>query len=45
MRARQPVLAIGVAFDEQEFPDIPREPQDEPLDMILTPTRVLACRN
>jgi 5-formyltetrahydrofolate cyclo-ligase len=45
MRARQPVLAIGVAFDEQEFPDIPREPQDEPLDMILTPKRVLACRN
>ena len=45
MRARQRVLAIGVAFDEQEFADIPREPQDEPLDMILTPARVIACRN
>jgi 5-formyltetrahydrofolate cyclo-ligase len=45
IRARQRVLAIGIAFDEQEFADIPREPQDEPLDMILTPTRVIACRN
>ncbi len=43
MRTRQRVLAIGVAFDEQEFPDIPREPQDEPLNMILTPSRVIAC--
>ena len=43
VRGRQRVLAIGVAFDEQEFPEILREPQDEPLDMILTPSRVLAC--
>ena len=43
VRARQRVLAIGVAFDEQEFSEIPREPQDEPLDMILTPSRVIAC--
>ena len=44
VRARQRVLAIGVAFDEQELQEIPREPQDEPLDMILTPSRVIACR-
>jgi 5-formyltetrahydrofolate cyclo-ligase len=37
------VIAIGIGFDEQEFPEIPREPRDEPLDMILTPTRVIAC--
>ncbi len=43
MRARQHVLAIGVAFDEQEFPEVPRESQDEPLDMILTPSRIIAC--
>ncbi len=42
-RARRRVLAIGVAFDEQEFAEIPREPQDEPLNMILTPSRVIAC--
>ncbi len=43
MRQRGPVTAIGIAFDEQEFPDVPQEPQDEPLDTILTPTRVIAC--
>ncbi|MGO8951987.1 MAG: 5-formyltetrahydrofolate cyclo-ligase [Rhodomicrobium sp.] len=43
LRRRGTVIAIGVGFDEQEFPDIPREPQDEPLDLILTPTRVIAC--
>ncbi len=43
MRARGRVAAIGVAFDEQEFPDIPREPQDESLDMILTPSRIIDC--
>ena len=43
MRSRGRVLAIGVAFDEQEAPDVPCEPQDEPLDMILTPSRVLTC--
>ncbi len=43
MRARQHVLAVGLAFDEQECTQIPREPQDEPLDMVLTPSRVIAC--
>ena len=42
MRAHQRILAIGVAFDEQEFREIPRELQDEPLNMILTPSRVIA---
>jgi 5-formyltetrahydrofolate cyclo-ligase len=37
------VVAIGVAFDEQEFSEIPAEPQDERLDMILTPSRIIAC--
>ncbi len=37
------VAAIGIGFDEQEFPEIPREPQDEPMDTILTPSRVIAC--
>ncbi len=44
LRSAEPVVAIGIAFDEQEFPEIPTEPQDEPLDMILTPSRVIACR-
>jgi 5-formyltetrahydrofolate cyclo-ligase len=43
LRQHAPVTAIGIAFDEQEFPKVPQEPQDERLDMILTPTRVIAC--
>ncbi len=42
-RCARTVVAIGIAFDEQEFPEIPREPQDERLDMVLTPSRVIAC--
>ncbi len=43
MRQHAQVAAIGIAFDEQEFPEVPQEPQDEPLDTILTPSRVIAC--
>nr|WP_251133942.1 5-formyltetrahydrofolate cyclo-ligase [Rhodomicrobium sp. Az07] len=43
MRADGRVLAVGVAFDEQEFPAIPAEPLDQPLDMVLTPRRLLTC--
>jgi 5-formyltetrahydrofolate cyclo-ligase len=43
LRAIHHAVAIGIGFDEQEFPEIPRESQDEPMDMILTPTRVIAC--
>jgi 5-formyltetrahydrofolate cyclo-ligase len=42
LRQHAPVTAIGIAFDEQEFPEVPQEPQDERLDMILTPSRVIA---
>lgn len=43
LRSLQPIFAIGVAFDEQEFSEVPQEQQDEPLDMILTPSRAIAC--
>jgi 5-formyltetrahydrofolate cyclo-ligase len=43
LRRLGPVTAIGIGFDEQEFPEIPREAQDEPMDMILTPSRIIAC--
>ncbi len=43
LRRRGPVTAIGIAFDEQEFLEVPQEPQDESMDMILTPSRVVAC--
>ncbi|MGB0797890.1 MAG: 5-formyltetrahydrofolate cyclo-ligase [Planktomarina sp.] len=40
LRARGPVLAIGFAFDAQEATDLPLEPTDQPLDMIVTETQV-----
>lgn len=38
LRSRRPVLAIGLAFDQQEVDAVPRSAYDERLDMILTPT-------
>lgn len=38
LRAAGPVTAIGIAFDEQELPDIPVGRHDEPLNWILTPS-------
>jgi 5-formyltetrahydrofolate cyclo-ligase len=43
MRQHARLTAIGIAFDEQEFPEVPQGPQDERLDMVLTPSRVVAC--
>lgn len=36
LRARRATLAIGFAFDAQEAEDLPLEPTDQPLDMIVT---------
>jgi 5-formyltetrahydrofolate cyclo-ligase len=44
LRSSGAIVAIGFAFDEQEFPEVPAGPDDEPLDMILTPSRVIDCR-
>lgn len=41
LRARRPTLAIGFAFDAQEADDLPLEPTDQPLDMLVTERRVL----
>ncbi|MCR9257583.1 MAG: 5-formyltetrahydrofolate cyclo-ligase [Alphaproteobacteria bacterium] len=40
-RARRRVMAIGLAYDEQEVDQVPTEPTDQPLDMVITPTRVI----
>lgn len=39
----KPVLAVGVAFDEQELDEIPHGRFDQKLDWIVTPTRILQC--
>ncbi|MEM7318895.1 MAG: 5-formyltetrahydrofolate cyclo-ligase [Pseudomonadota bacterium] len=41
LRARRPTLAIGFAFDAQQADDLPLEATDQPLDMIVTESRVL----
>jgi 5-formyltetrahydrofolate cyclo-ligase len=43
LRRNGSIIAAGLGFDEQELTEIPREPQDEPLDMIVTPSRIIAC--
>lgn len=41
LRAKRPTLAIGFAFDAQEDENLPLEPTDQPLDMVVTERRVL----
>ncbi|MEP2717784.1 5-formyltetrahydrofolate cyclo-ligase [Pseudophaeobacter sp.] len=41
LRAKRPTLAIGFAFDAQEATELPLEPTDQPLDMMVTESRVL----
>ena len=38
LRARGPVLAIGLAWGAQRIDEVPTEPTDEPLDIIVTDT-------
>ena len=44
LRANKTILAIGFAFDAQEAADVPQEPTDQPLDMIITQSRVIRMR-
>lgn len=41
LRTRGPVTAIGLAFAAQAQPEVPREPTDQPLDLIVTEEGVL----
>ncbi len=40
LRARRATLAVGFAFNAQEAADLPLEPTDQPLDMIITESGV-----
>jgi 5-formyltetrahydrofolate cyclo-ligase len=44
LRARHPVVAIGLAFEAQRVASVPREDHDQPLDGILTQTRYMGLR-
>lgn len=41
LRAGRATLAIGFAFDAQEAEDLPLEPTDQPLDMMVTESRII----
>ncbi|MDU9006332.1 5-formyltetrahydrofolate cyclo-ligase [Sedimentitalea todarodis] len=42
LRARRATLAIGFAFDAQEAESLPLEATDQPLDFLVTESRVLS---
>jgi 5-formyltetrahydrofolate cyclo-ligase len=41
--ARKPIFTLGLAFDCQLVAHLDQAPWDEPLDAIMTPTRLLQC--
>ena len=41
LRAKRPTLAIGFAYAAQEADDLPLEPTDQPLDMMVTEREVI----
>lgn len=41
LRARRPTLAIGFAYEAQQADELPLEPTDQPLDMVVTESRVI----
>jgi 5-formyltetrahydrofolate cyclo-ligase len=44
LRARKPVVVIGVAYAGQEVAEVPLEPHDQRLDGILTETGYIPVR-
>lgn len=44
LRAKNHVIAIGIAFDCQEVDAIPFHEHDEPMNYIVTPTRVIEIK-
>ena len=41
LRAKRPTLAIGFAYAAQEAENLPLEPTDQPLDMMVTETEII----
>jgi len=41
LRSDTPLSLVGVCFDEQLVGRIPTDPHDQPMDMVVTPTRIL----
>jgi 5-formyltetrahydrofolate cyclo-ligase len=43
LRAMKPIVAIGIAYDEQRLDAVPHQGYDQPLDWVLTPSGPLQC--
>jgi 5-formyltetrahydrofolate cyclo-ligase len=44
LRARKPVVAIGLAYDEQRIDAVPHLDYDQRLDWVLTPSGPIRCQ-
>ena len=44
LRAKKPVVAIGLAFAAQEIPQVPATERDERLDLVLTEREIIDFR-
>ncbi len=44
LRAKKPVVAVGIAYDEQKVDAVPVESYDQRLDWVLTPSGPLKCQ-
>lgn len=43
LRAKKPVIAVGIAYDEQRVDAVPHDGYDQPLDWVLTPSGPFRC--
>jgi len=44
LRKQAEIVAVGLAYDGQQIDKLPRQDHDEPLDMVITETRLLEFR-
>ena len=44
LRSKRATLAIGFAYAAQEVEELPLEPTDQPLDMVVTEREVISFR-
>ncbi len=44
LRSLKPIVAVGLAYDEQRVDAVPRESYDERLDWVLTPSGPYKCQ-
>jgi 5-formyltetrahydrofolate cyclo-ligase len=44
LRAKKPVVAIGIAYAAQEIPQVPATARDARLDLVLTERETIDCR-